>query len=132
MLTVPLKNSWVFPVIEAIHLAGVAAFAGTIIFADLRRLGASVARQSGEELDRLFKPWAHSGLAILLVTGVLMTSADWDRYRRNPAFSVKMGLLVLALVSYFAPRRRKGLTIVSLALWTAVVLAARAIADFDI
>ena len=132
MLTVPLKNSWVFPVVEAIHLAGVAMFAGTIIFADLRRLGWNIAQQSGEELDRLFKPWAHSGLAILLATGVLMTSADWDRYRRNPAFSIKMGILVLALISYFAPRRRKLFVFASLVLWTAVVLAARAIADFDI
>ncbi len=106
-------------------------FAGTIIFTDLRRLGWNVARQSGEELDRLFKPWAHGGLAILLATGVLMTSADWDRYRRNPAFSVKMGLLVVALTSYFAPRRRKLFVFASLVLWTAVVLAARAIADFD-
>jgi len=132
VLTVPLKNSWVFPVVEAIHLAGVAMFAGTIIFADLRRLGWNIAQQSGEELDRLFKPWAHSGLAILLATGVLMTSADWDRYRRNPAFSMKMGILVLALISYFAPRRRKLFVFASLVLWTAVVLAARAIADFDI
>lgn len=107
-------------------------FAGAVIFADLRRSGWNVARQSADELDRLFKPWAHGGLAILLATGVLMTSADWDRYRRNPAFSVKMALLVLALVSYFAPRRRKPFVFSSLALWTAVVLAARAIADFDI
>jgi hypothetical protein len=63
MWTVPLKNSWAFPVIEAAHLSGVALFAGTILFADLRRLGLGVARQPGDELDRVFKLWAHSGLA---------------------------------------------------------------------
>ena len=132
MWTVPLKNSWAFPVIEAAHLSGVALFAGTIIFADLRRLGLGVARQSGEELDRVFKPWAHSGLAILLTTGALMWFADWERYRHNPAFSVKMALVVLALISYFVPRRHRTTAIISLLLWTGVVLAARAIADFDI
>lgn len=129
---VSLKNSWAFPVLEAAHLCGVALLAGTIVFADLRRLGFRIASQRGEELDRIFKPWAHTGLAILLITGAMMWSADWERYRRNPAFSVKMALVVLALLSYFAPRSHKALAIVSLVLWSLVVLAARAIADFDI
>jgi len=132
MWIVPLKNSWVFPVIEAAHLSGVALFAGTIFFMDLRRLGLGVARKQAEELERIFKPWAHSGLAILLATGAVMWFADWGRYRRNPAFSVKMALAGLALISYFAPRRHKAVALVSLVLWTGVVLAARAIADFDI
>lgn len=132
MWIVPLKNSWAFPVVEAAHLAGVALFAGTIILADFRRLGLDITRQSDRELDRLFKPWAHTGLTILLATGALMAISDWDRYRRNPAFSIKMALVVLALISYLAPRRSKTTSILSLALWTCVVLAARAIADFDI
>lgn len=129
---VPLKNSWAFPVIEATHLAGMALLAGTVILADVRRLGWAVVEHAAEELDRIFKPWAHSGLAILLVTGGLMTFADWDRYRRNPAFWVKLGLAMAAITTYFAPRRSRGMAIVSLICWTAVVLAARAIADFDI
>jgi len=129
---VPLKNSWAFPVVEAAHLAGVALLTGTVIFTDLRRLGVRVAPQTAEELGQIFKPWAHSGMAVLLVTGIVMTLADWDRYRRNPAFSVKMILVLAALASYFAPRRTKASAIASLVLWTAVVLAARAIADFDV
>ena len=132
MWIVPLKNSWAFPVIEAAHLFGVALFAGTIVFADLRRLGLSVARQPSEQLDHAFKPWAHTGLAILLATGASMWFADWERYRHNPAFGVKIAIAVLALASYFVPRRNKAIAIASLALWTGVVLAARAIADFDI
>ena len=91
-----------------------------------------MAKQSGDELGRIFKPWAHSGLAVLIATGAVMTLADWERYRRNPAFTVKMAFALLALVSYFLPRRQKWIAVASLALWTAVVLAARAIADFDL
>ncbi len=54
MWTVPLKNSWAFPVIEAAHLFGVALLAGTILLADLRTLGWAVARQTGDELDKVF------------------------------------------------------------------------------
>ena len=129
---VALKNSWAFPVIEAAHVAGMALLAGTVVFADLRRLGAAVARQTGEELDRIFKPWAHSGLAILLATGVLMTLADWGRYRRNPAFWVKLAMVVPALGCFLMPRKSKPLAIASLLCWSAVILAARVIADFDI
>jgi hypothetical protein len=117
---------------EATHLCGVALFAGTVVFADLRRLGADVSRLTAEELDRVFKPWAHSGLALLLGTGALMAFADWERYRHNPAFGVKIGLVALALISYFVPRRGQWTAVASLVLWTGVVLAARAIADFDI
>lgn len=129
---VALKNSWAFPVIEAVHVAGMALLAGAVIFTDVRRLGWAVAERTSDELDRIFKPWAHAGLAMLLATGALMTAADWARYRRNPAFWVKLVLVALALGFYFVPHKSKTLTIASLLCWTAVVLAARAIADFDI
>lgn len=132
MSILPLKNSWAFPVIEAVHLCGVAVLVGATVFVGLRRLGLSVARQPANELERLFKPWSHSGLAILFITGPVMLFADWSRYRHNPAVGMKMALLAPALISLFAPRRNKLALIVSLSLWTAVVLAARAIADFDI
>jgi hypothetical protein len=119
---VPLKNSWEFPVIEAAHVTGVALLAGTAIFADLRRLGWAVVRQTSQELDRVF----------LLATGALMTFADWERYRRNPAFWTKLAFVVLALLFYFSPRKSRAAVFASLLCWSAVVLAARAIADFDI
>jgi hypothetical protein len=128
---VPLKNSWAFPVIEAAHVGGMALLAGTVILGGVQRLGWSVVDVAGDELDRIFKPWAHSGLAILLATGALMTFSDWERYRRNPAFWAKLALAALGLALYFSGKK-KALTIAALICWTAVVLAARAIADFDI
>jgi hypothetical protein len=127
-----LKNSFAFPVIEAAHLCGVALFVGSVVLSDLRRLGWNVADESARELDHGLKPWSHAGLAILLITGPIMLLADWDRYRHNPAAGVKLGLVALALSSYFTPRRGRFAAIASLLSWTAVVLAARAIADFDI
>lgn len=129
---VPLKNSWAFPVIEAAHLAGVALLAGAAVLTGARRLGFRVVPQTADELVRFFKPWAHGGLGIALLTGIVMTAADWDRYLHNPAFRVKIALVVAALISYFAPPKSKTAAVLSIALWTAVVLAARAIADFDI
>jgi len=124
----PLENSWLFPVIESIHVIGLAAFVGTVVLGDLRTLG--LVRAAPPSLTR----WTHSGLAIMLVTGAIMFFADTARYLHNPAFQVKIALLVAALIVHFALRRSgtRLAALLSLTLWTTVVLAARAIADFDV
>jgi hypothetical protein len=124
----PLENSWIFPVIESVHVVGLAAFVGTIVLEDLHTLGVKIPH------TRHLKLWTHGGLAVMLLTGAVMFLSDATRYLHNPAFHVKITLLVLALTAHFTLHRREtrftaGL---SLALWTCVVLAARAIADFDV
>jgi len=123
-----LENSWIFPVVESIHVIGLAAFVGTIVLEDLHTLGLRIPD------TRRLKMWAHAGLAVMLLTGAVMFLSDTTRYLHNPAFHVKITLLVLALTAHFTLHQREtrftaGL---SLALWTCVVLAARAIADFDV
>ena len=124
----PFENSWLFPAVESIHVIGLAAFVGTVVLADLRTLGLRF-----PDTQRL-KPWTRFGLAAMLLTGAAMFLADTMRYLHNPAFRVKMALLVLALVAHFTLHRRgtRFAAIFSLVVWTCVVLAARAIIDFDV
>jgi hypothetical protein len=90
-------------------------------------------------------PWTFAGLLTVLVTGPLLFSSDLTRYLNNPAFVLKMGLFAVALAAHFTLHRsvvqegdilqhtRQRLSaVVSLILWSGVVLAGRAIADFDI
>ena len=85
-------------------------------------------------------PWTSGGLLIVLITGPLLFGSDLTRYLHNPAFIVKMGLLALALAGHFTlhrtallqSKKQKLAAVVSLILWSSVVLAGRAIADFDI
>jgi len=124
----PLENSWVFPVVESVHVIGLAAFVGTVVLQDLRTLKFAI-----PDTGRL-KPWTHAGLATMLLTGAAMFFSDSTRYLHNPAFRVKVALLVVTLVAHFTLRRTgtRFAAGLSLALWTLVVLAARAIADFDV
>ena len=124
----PFENSWLFPVVESIHVIGLAAFVGTVVLDDLRTLGLRIPD------TRSLKPWAHSGLAAMLVTGAAMFLSDTTRYLHNPAFHVKVALLVVALATHFTLRRpgTRFAAVASLTLWTSVVLAGRAIADFDV
>jgi hypothetical protein len=124
----PLENSWIFPVVESIHVIGLAAFVGPIVLDDLRTLGLKIPDTSHLKL------WTHAGLAVMLLTGAAMFLSDTTRYWHNPAFQVKVALLVVALAVHFTLHRRgtRFTAILSLLLWTSVVLAARAIADFDV
>jgi len=121
------ENSWLFPVMESIHVMGLAAFVGTIVLADLHTLGAI------PDVGPLTR-WTHGGLAVMLVTGAAMFFSDTARYLHNPAFHVKVTILLVALAAHFTLRRSgtRFAAAVSLTLWTCVVLAARAIADFDV
>ena len=122
-----------FPVIESVHLCGLALLVGTIMLMDLRLLGSR--RLQDAQLQRR----TGLGFALMLTTGPVMFLSDMPRYLANPAFRVKMALLVAALISHFTIHRKavrsgsgRFAAILSMALWTCVVLGGRAIADFDI
>ena len=134
-----LKNSWLFPLIESIHLCGLAVLVGTIVLMDLRLLGISLRRQPVAQLAGSLTPWTRLGFAIMLTTGPVMFFSDTARYLANGAFRFKMACLALALVGHFTIHRRavragngRLAALLSLALWTVVVLGGRAIADFDV
>jgi uncharacterized membrane protein len=132
-----LKNSLLFPLIQSIHLTGIALLTGSIVLLDLRLLGSVLTRYNPSDIRRRFAPWTRAGLAIMLTTGPVLFFSDVARYTSNPAFLFKMMVLGLALIFHFTLQNRgerqgKLVAVVSIILWTCVVLGGRAIADFDI
>ena len=130
---------WAFPVVESLHFIGLALSVGTIAIVDLRLLGIAMVRQSSSELAADLDIWTRIGLALMLITGPLMFSADAVNYHHNPSFQFKMACLSLALVFHFTMHRRathpttpsllaKFAGLVSLALWICVVAGGRMIA----
>jgi hypothetical protein len=128
----PLKNTLLFPVIQSIHLIGIGLFVGTAVLADLRALQLALQRYAITEIRQQLAPWNRAGLVIMLTTGPILFASDIPRYIHNPAFLVKMAVLLLALISGRGEKQTKLAALVSIALWTCVVLGGRAIADFDI
>jgi len=140
-----IKQSWVFPVVQSVHIIGLLLLVGTISLVDFRLLGMAMRNLSVEELASRLAPWTTRALLTVLITGPLLFSSDLSRYLKNPAFVLKMVLLAVALASHFTihrkmvlgdsrmkPSTRKWAAVLSLILWSSVVLAGRAIADFDI
>jgi hypothetical protein len=133
-MDVLLRNSWIFPIVQSIHLAGIVGLVGAVTLVDVRILGFGPRRHTVSQLAAQLAPWSRAGLVIMLVTGPVLFFSDATRYSSNPAFRVKMALLLLALASHFTIHRKhtRLAAIVSMMLWTLVVIGGRAIADFDV
>lgn len=123
-----LKNSFLFPVIQSVHLVGIAFLVGPVVLVDFHVLG--FMRRQTDPLER----WMWTGLALVSITGPLLFLADTARYWSNPAFRLKMVFLIAALALHFTIHRKptKPAAVLSIILWTLVVIGGRAIADFDV
>jgi len=130
---------WAFPVVQSLHFMGFALSIGTIAIVDLRLLGIAMRRQTAGELAADLNRWTWIGIAVMLITGPLMFSADAVRYHYNPSFQFKMISLTVALLFHVTLHRRavrsgtspllaKLAGGTSLALWIAVVAGGRMIA----
>jgi hypothetical protein len=131
-------SEWLFPVIESIHITGLAVLIGTIAIVDFRLLGLTLRDRPVPEIAADLRLWTLAGIGIMLTTGPLMLSAEPERGYGNPAFYFKMTCLLLALVTHFTIHRRairsdgggRLAACLSLLLWTGVVFGGRAIAFF--
>jgi len=119
------ENGWLFPTVEVLHLIGMAWWLGPILLRDLGVLG-WVPRVEVRQYSR-------AAIALALVTGALLFSADSGRYVHNPAFLVKLGLLAAAIATHVVlhAKETRATAALSLALWSVVILAGRAVIDFD-
>jgi hypothetical protein len=100
------ESTWGYPIISAIHVLGIAWFGGTILIS-----------QFGPEL----RTWKRIGIALLLITGMVLFSLHPVQYYNSISFRLKMILLVPAI--WTKPDSR-----LSLVLWVAIIFASRGIA----
>jgi len=90
------QSLWLFPAIETVHLLGMAVLVVTIAVFDLRLLGWLLWRERVSTLARRLLPWAWLGFAVQVVTGVLLFSSEAIKIYTNPAFRLKVLLILLA------------------------------------
>jgi hypothetical protein len=137
------ESLWLFPVIETVHLLGMAALVGTVTVLDLRLLGWMLRRERVSELAGCLLPWAWAGFAVQVVTGTILFSSEAVKIYGNPAFRLKMLLILFAGVhalifhrtiyrhvatwddSAALPAGAKVAGSISILLWVAIVAAGR-------
>lgn len=90
------ESDWTFSWVETVHVLALAVMAGTIAIVDFRLLGVAFQRQPVSRLVTQVTPVTWVGFLLMAVSGLLLFAAQPEKNAANPAFQIKMLLLVLA------------------------------------
>jgi uncharacterized membrane protein SirB2 len=101
-----IRNStWLFPVIEALHLLGLGVTVGAVLMVDLRLLGVGLSRPVAQ-LSQAVQPWLLGSVTLMFASGIPLFLSESIKCYYSAAFWVKMTSLFLVLVFTFTVRRR--------------------------
>ena len=88
------ESLWLYPFIQLIHFIGLSLWVGSNIVGDVRLLNLGKKPQTAREVrDGLFM-WNWIGFIIVVLGGFLLFSSRATIYIVNPAFRVKLFMLV--------------------------------------
>ena len=108
-----IRNSiWMFPVIEAFHLIGLAILGGSILVGDLRLLGLLLSTKPINYVISQTTLILKLGLIILVSTGIPLFLSEAIKCYYSRAFWIKMSALLIGLVFLFFIRNPMGLSAV--------------------
>jgi hypothetical protein len=140
-LAVAIQESlYGFAIAVGVHILGIAASVGILLWVDLRLLGVALMHRPLNEVYRNLAPWFAAGFGIMVLSGGALFAAFATAAYGNPFFRIKL-LLLLAGVNalvfhWFAARERLGDTgmplaaaraagFLSLAIWAGVIVMGR-------
>ena len=134
--------SWLYPVLESVHILGIGLLYGAAVAVDLRQIGVGRRRIPVRAVTRGLLPLSHVGFGLAAVSGLAMFIGVAVAVVRSDAFLLKYGLILVAainiLVFHFGIYRRVDLWndgptpvaakvagCVSIVCWTGTVFAGR-------
>ncbi len=142
------ESDAVFPAIEGIHVLAITLLAGTVAIVDLRLLGLILKRERVSLIAGRLLPLTWAGFAVMMTSGALLFLAEAAKSYANPVFRLKMLLLLAAGLNPLifhrtiyrsvgewdhapvAPWRARVTALLSLSLWSGIIVAGRAIAYY--
>jgi hypothetical protein len=137
------ESIWVFPLLDAMHVWSLGLFFGSIAVFDLRLLGIGLRREPVSEIARRLLPWTWAGFACMTISGGLVFWSEPLKCYESTAFRIKIAAMALAGLNALAfhlttyrsvgiwdqkigtPAAAKLAGVLSLALWTCVVVSGR-------
>lgn len=140
-------SDWAYPFVQLTHFTGLSLWIGTNLALDFRLLGIGRKRQTAAELSKNLFAWNWVGFAIAVCGGFMLFSSAATKYVINPAFLVKLGILIPSgLIVHIINQQKskiwgatadtwrigKYMGLLELILWIGVVTAATSIPNFEI
>jgi hypothetical protein len=138
--------AWLIPLIQSVHITGIAMALGSVFLIDLRILGWAGTDQSLRQTANRFGPWLTGSLWLLLATGLLLVIGEPKRELLTFSFWAKMCLVaagtVIAVAFLRSLRKReleweqtlarrasvKFLAAVTFLIWVSIIFLGRLIA----
>lgn len=139
------SSLWAYPLLESVHLIGLAFVVGAVAMLDLRLVGLSKALPV-RGLAAHILPWVRIAFVLVAISGFLLYMSDAEYYTFKPVFWVKIGLIVIAGLNAFLfhrgiyekvdnwnennpmPARVRLTGSISLLVWMGVIVAGRLLA----
>ena len=88
---------WIIPTVQTVHILAIAVVLSSVAMIDLRILGLVGKNQPMEEVADRFVPWVWVALVVLAISGVILVAGEPVRSLPNPAFQLKMAMLLCAI-----------------------------------
>lgn len=98
-------STWVYPLVNAAHVLGIALLVGAIVTLDLRLLGAWRSAALAP-LWRVLRPVAACGLALAAASGLLLFATRAGQYAASPYFLAKLVIVALGILNALALHHR--------------------------
>ncbi len=139
-------SDWAYPYVQWTHFSGLSLWVGTTLALDLRLLGAGKKLPTAAQLRDTLFAWNWAGLAIAVTGGFMLFASSATKYVVNPAFLLKLGVLIpTGLILHVVVQQKartwgqtqetpaiaKVLGLLEILLWLAVVTAAVSIPNFE-
>ncbi len=129
-------NAWFIPLVQSVHIVGIAVIIGSVLMINLRILGFAGTDQTLRQTSNRFAPWVTAALYLLLVTGILMVIGEPVRELVTFSFWLKMFLVALSTVIAVNFQRKlradrqpiKWLALATFVIWAFIIILGRLIA----
>jgi hypothetical protein len=139
------ESRFAYPIIEGVHLIGLAVSVGLIFITDLRLMGIVLSRVPIERVLHSLRPYVLTGFAAIFISGGLLFWSSAARMLESPAFVFKLLFIALAGINALIfelivvprqpvavgigtlPRAFRYAGLASLSLWTLTIVCGRLI-----
>lgn len=142
------ESLYFYPLLHWWHILSIAVMFGSIVFLDLRLIGAGFRKRRVTEIAGPLLLWTWTGYILMAVSGGLIFLSDPVRYYESTLFRIKFLLMLLAgvnaLVFHYTvyrsvatwdleppPARARLVGAVSMTVWVAVIATGRAVGYFS-
>lgn len=138
-------TGWIIPATQTVHILCIGIVISSMAMLDLRLIGLAGHRQSIPAMADRYLPWLWGAVVVLLLTGLVLITAEPVRELMNDVFRIKMLLLLagLAMTTAFRQalrhdvsrweatgdaRAARVLGVASLVVWVGIIVCGRWIA----